>query len=165
MTAGATAGPWSLRGEDATLAFGASAARALPTGAATPFVVLLEGDLGAGKTTFARGLLRELGITRPVRSPSYGLLELYDAGRWQVLHLDLYRLHDPEELENLGLRDHHAGRTLWLVEWPERGTGHLPPADLRLTFLPGAGVHRVEAAACTPAGLDWLGRLNPEANL
>ena len=153
----------NLVGEDATLAFGAAAARALPPAGDTPFVLLLEGDLGAGKTTFARGLLRALGVTRPVRSPSYGLLELYDAGSWQVLHLDLYRLLDPEELENLGLRDYHAGRTLWLVEWPERGVGHLPPSDACLSFTPGAGVHTVGAQAQSPAGIAWLARLNQEA--
>lgn len=163
MSGLAQGGPLPLVGEEATVAFGAAAARALPDAGPAPFVVLLEGDLGAGKTTFARGLLRALGVTRPVRSPSYGLLELYDAGDWQVLHLDLYRLHDPEELENLGLRDYHAGRTLWLVEWPERGAGQLPPADLRLSFQPGAGVHTVEAVAQSPAGEAWLHRLNPEA--
>lgn len=164
MSVLAKSGPWSLHGEEATLAFAAAAARALPVPGPTPFVVLLDGDLGAGKTTFARGLLRALGVSRPVRSPSYGLLELYDAGEWQVLHLDLYRLHDPEELENLGLRDYHVGRTLWLVEWPERGAGFLPPADLRLAFLPGAGVHTVEAFAQSVAGEAWLRRLNPEAD-
>ena len=163
MTGASRRGPWSLVGEDATTAFGAAAARALPAEAAAPFVVLLGGDLGAGKTTFARGLLRAMGVTRPVRSPSYGLLELYEASGWQVLHLDLYRLHDPEELENLGLRDYHVGRTLWLVEWPERGEGHLPPPDLRLVFVPGVDVHRVEAVASSPAGEAFLVRLNPEA--
>ena len=152
-----------LRGEDATLDFGAAAARALPTTGEEPFVMLLSGDLGAGKTTFSRGLLRALGVTRAVKSPSYGLLELYDAGGWQVLHLDLYRLRDPEELEHLGLRDYHAGRTLWLVEWPEQGRGHLPPADLRLMFNPGAGVHEAEAEPLSAAGREWLARLEPEA--
>jgi tRNA threonylcarbamoyladenosine biosynthesis protein TsaE len=118
--------------------------------------------LGAGKTTFSRGLLRELGVTRAVKSPSYGLLELYETDTWQVLHLDLYRLRDPEELENLGLRDYHVGRTLWLVEWPEQGAGHLPPADLRLAFTPGAGVHTVVAEALSAEGGVLLGALMPE---
>ncbi len=165
MTAATTGGAWSLTGEAATVEFGAAAARSLPPAGEAPFVLLLGGDLGAGKTTFARGLLRALGVTRPVRSPSYGLLELYEAGHWQVLHVDLYRLLDPEELENLGLRDYHAGRTLWLVEWPERGVGHLPPADASLSFTPGAGVHTVDALAQSPAGLVWLARLNQEAGL
>jgi len=153
-----------LEGEGATLRFGAAVARALPQDAARPFVVLLTGDLGAGKTTFSRGLLRALGVTRAVKSPSYGLLELYEANGWQVLHLDLYRLRDPEELENLGLRDYHAGGTLWLVEWPEQGEGHLPPADLRLTLQPGMGVHTVQVEALSAEGQALLVRLEPECD-
>ena len=119
-----------LAGEADTLALGAAAARSLPS-AAGLFVVELTGDLGAGKTTFARGLLQALGVTRPVRSPSYGLMELYDVAGRQVLHLDLYRLHDPEELENLGLRDYHQAGSLWLVEWPDRGGGQANAAGNR----------------------------------
>ena len=147
-----------LAGEADTLALGAAAARSLPP-ATELFVIDLCGDLGAGKTTFARGLLQALGVTRPVRSPSYGLMELYDVAGRQVLHLDLYRLHDPGELENLGLRDYHQKGTLWLVEWPERGRGHLPAADLRLAFSPGADGHAVELVPHSRAGEEWLARL------
>lgn len=137
------------------LALGAAAAHCLP---ALPqlFVLELSGGLGAGKTTFARGLLRALGVTRTIKSPSYGLLELYDVAGWCVLHLDLYRLHEPGELENLGLRDHHAGRTLWLVEWPEQGAGQLPPADARCAFSVGVAGHDLEAQGLTVAGHEWL---------
>jgi tRNA threonylcarbamoyladenosine biosynthesis protein TsaE len=147
-----------LAGEADTLALGAAAARSLPSAAAL-FVVELTGDLGAGKTTFARGLLRALGVTRSVRSPSYGLMELYDVAGRQVLHLDLYRLHDPGELENLGLRDHHLPGSLWLVEWPDRGSGQLPAADVRLAFSPGAEGHAVDVTSLSRAGEEWLARL------
>jgi tRNA threonylcarbamoyladenosine biosynthesis protein TsaE len=147
-----------LAGEAATLALGAAAARGLPD-TQRPFVLTLAGDLGAGKTTFARGLLQALGVAGPIRSPSYGLLEHYDVAGWQVLHLDLYRLRDPQEIENLGVRDHHVGRSLWLVEWPEKGAGHLPSPDARLDFTSGAHAHHVEITACSEAGEAWLSRL------
>lgn len=92
----------------------------------------LRGDLGTGKTTLVRGLLRGLGYQGAVRSPTYTLIEPYEAVEPRVMHLDLYRLADPEELDYLGLRDllEHPG--LILIEWPERGAGALPLADLEL---------------------------------
>ena len=150
-----------LADEAATTALGAAAARCLPA-AAQPFVVELAGDLGAGKTTFARGLLRELGVSGQIRSPSYALLETYEAGGWQVLHLDLYRLLDPEELENLGVRDYHDGRCLWLVEWPGKGEGYLPRADARLEFASGATEHTVTLTAEGAAGAAWIAALKPD---
>lgn len=93
-------------------------------------VVFLHGDLGAGKTTLARGLLRACGLTGTLRSPTYTLMEPYSAGGQGFLHLDLYRLTDPSEVENLGLRDYPSESTIWLVEWPQRGAGFLPAPDL-----------------------------------
>lgn len=144
-----------LAGEAATTALGAAAARCLPA-AARPFVIELAGELGAGKTTFARGLLQALGVSGRVRSPSYGLLEQYRVAGWDVLHLDLYRLLDPEELENLGVRDYHGGRSLWLVEWPDKGMGYLPDADARLTLTAAEDCHAAQLSACSPAGTAWL---------
>lgn len=95
-------------------------------------VLYLEGPLGAGKTTLARGLLRALGVSGTIRSPTYTLLEPYDAGERLLIHLDLYRLSDAGELETLGLRDHPPERCWWLVEWPERGAERLPAPDLRI---------------------------------
>ncbi|HPF74083.1 MAG TPA: tRNA (adenosine(37)-N6)-threonylcarbamoyltransferase complex ATPase subunit type 1 TsaE [Xanthomonadaceae bacterium] len=118
---------------DATAAAGAALARALMDEAAPDAVaIMLEGDLGAGKTTFARGLLRALGVDGAVRSPTYTLVEPYDTRIGRVLHLDLYRIADPGELDFLGLDDGDA--RLWLIEWPERGAGALPPADLWLSL-------------------------------
>lgn len=113
---------------EATAALGAALWRALPEDA----TVFLRGDLGAGKTTLVRGLLRAAGHSGAVRSPTYTLIEPYELGRRRVFHLDLYRLADPEELEYVGLRDLLGDRQLILVEWPERGEGMLPAADLNL---------------------------------
>lgn len=100
----------------------------------TPSVLYLEGDLGAGKTTFVRALLRALGHEGAVKSPTYGLLEYYELPELSVLHLDLYRIEDPEELEFLGLADLMGENTLLIAEWPEKGAGALPPASQVIRF-------------------------------
>ena len=113
--------------ENATSALGAELARHLPPRA----VVHLHGDLGAGKSTFARAMLRALGVTGTIRSPTYTLVEQYPLREGgMALHLDLYRIGDAGELEFLGLDTDEA--RLWLVEWPERGQGGLPPVDLAI---------------------------------
>ena len=148
----------------ATEALGARLARALPVPAAQPAVLYLTGDLGAGKTTLARGCLRALGWRGAIRSPTYTLLETYavrdgSAGELTAVHLDLYRLSTPEELEMLGLRELAQAHHLWLIEWPERAAGaRLPAADLTasLSVLPGA--HAVNVTAASPFGQLWLAR-------
>ncbi len=117
--------------EAAMMAFGQLLASHLPV----PSVVTLQGELGAGKTTLVRGILRALGWQGVVRSPTYALIELYELGDRvktieTVCHIDLYRLASVDEVEMLGLRDYLDSRTLLLVEWPERGQGALPAADL-----------------------------------
>lgn len=97
-------------------------------------VIYLYGDLGMGKTTLVRLMLQSLGYTERIKSPTYGLLESYEIGELQILHLDLYRLEDPEELEYLGLRDLHSEQSLLLIEWPENGIGALPLADLSISL-------------------------------
>lgn len=111
----------------------ATAALAVCLAASQPplAVVHLHGDLGAGKSTLARAWLRALGVTGPVRSPTYTLVERYPLQTGgEALHLDLYRIGDAGELEFLGLDD--ADARLWLVEWPERGHGALPLPDLEV---------------------------------
>ncbi|HMA12686.1 MAG TPA: tRNA (adenosine(37)-N6)-threonylcarbamoyltransferase complex ATPase subunit type 1 TsaE [Steroidobacteraceae bacterium] len=134
--------------------------------ARAPLVLHLQGDLGAGKTTFARGMLRELGETGPVRSPTYGLMAEYDTPRGRVVHLDLYRLRSAAELSALGLADHLPGSLLWLVEWPEKGEGGLMPAPDALLRLEvqGAGRH-AQIRALTPAGSQWLAGICADSGL
>src|SRR5690348_4039959 len=128
-----------------------SGAARSPTAAAgtlTPdalVVVYLTGDLGAGKTTLARGFLHAIGITEPIRSPTYTLLETYEASDLTVAHLDLYRLRDPDELEPLGLRDLARPSYVWLIEWAERGAGWLPPPDLEVRLTVESRGHRIDA--------------------
>jgi len=105
-------------------------------------IVYLQGGLGTGKTTLARGILHGLGYTGKVRSPTYTLVEPYPVAQGMVYHMDLYRLADPGELEGLGLRDMLESRTLLLIEWPERGTGGLPAPDLVIR-ISGADTGRI----------------------
>jgi tRNA threonylcarbamoyladenosine biosynthesis protein TsaE len=106
------------------------AAALLPTPDA---VIELHGPLGAGKTTFARLLLRALGVTGRIKSPSYAVMEPYAlAGGGRASHFDFYRFGDPREWEDAGFRDVFAAPGLKLCEWPEKAAGQLPPADLQL---------------------------------
>lgn len=105
-------------------------------------VVTLHGDLGAGKTTLARACLRALGATGAVKSPTYTLVEPYVLGSCRVLHMDLYRLSEPEELYGLGVFDEPPTLAWWLVEWPEKGGALLPPATLEI-HLQASGVGRL----------------------
>ena len=120
-------------------------------------VVYLHGDLGAGKSTLARGWLRALGVDGAIRSPTYTLVERYSLDDGEAFHLDLYRIADAGELEFLGLDP--ADGVLWLVEWPERGGTSLSPADLRIDLAIAGPGRSARLVAERPAGVDWLGRL------
>jgi tRNA threonylcarbamoyladenosine biosynthesis protein TsaE len=139
-------------------ALGARLGSCAPRDPAPLSVLYLTGELGSGKTTLARGFLSAFGVGT-VRSPTFTLVELHAADSVTVVHADLYRLRDAAELESLGLREWAAPGHLWLIEWPEKGGIRLPPADLRLGFRVGAGVHEVEIQPATPLGAAWLARL------
>lgn len=123
-------------------------------------VVYLVGDLGMGKTTFSRGVIQRAGHTGAVKSPTYTLVEPYELTTGQIYHFDLYRLADPEELEYLGVRDYFEGSSLSLVEWPCRGRGWLPEADLQIDIhLDGRG-RRLVCQANNSHGVQALTQLH-----
>ncbi len=119
-----------LENEAKMEAFGATLADFIDSGG----LITLSGNLGAGKTTLTRGFMHQLGHQGAVKSPTYTLVEPYTIDGRQIMHFDLYRLSDPEELEFLGFRDYLDGSTLCLVEWPEKGKDFLPEPDLAISI-------------------------------
>ena len=144
---------------DATEALGQALARTRPAVA----VVHLRGDLGAGKSTLARALLRALGVAGAIRSPIYTLVERYPVEGGEAWHLDLYRIGDAGELEFLGLDEGAA--VLWLVEWPERGGAALLPADLQVDLSVEGNGRAARLVAASPQGQQWLERVATEGEL
>ncbi len=136
---------------DATAALGAALARHRPERA----VLYLQGELGAGKSSLARALLRELGVRGAIRSPTYTLVERYAVAGGEAAHLDLYRLGEAAEADFLALDELQASAALWLVEWPERGAGYLPPPDLILRLRVVADGRFVEAEPKSTVGRAW----------
>jgi len=148
---------------ESTEEWGCRLAAGLPTRTDASTVIYLNGDLGAGKTTLAKGLIRGFGIDDIVRSPTYALIEPYEAQGFTVVHLDLYRLRDPSELEALGLRDWAGPGNVWIVEWPQKGGSRLPAADLEIDLTAAADSHALDATARTAFGRTWLARLEDPA--
>jgi tRNA threonylcarbamoyladenosine biosynthesis protein TsaE len=126
------------------------------------FVIALDGELGAGKTTLVSGILRAYGIKGPVRSPTYTLIEPYEAGGKRIYHLDLYRLVDPGEVEPLGIRDLLSEAPVLLVEWPSRAAGALPAFDLAIGIdylSTGDSGRRLTLQAHSPSGAKVVQRI------
>ncbi len=120
----------NLANEQATLDLGKKLAQLIKP----PRVIYLEGDLGAGKTTLVRGYLRGLGVTGPIKSPTYTVVEPYEINGLHIYHFDLYRIADPGELEYIGASDYFKQDSIALIEWPEHGIGMLPTADITCTL-------------------------------
>jgi len=152
----------NLADSSMTEALGTALARAFPGPAG---VLYLKGELGTGKTTCARSLLHALGVTGPVRSPTYTLVDTYRLADLTCVHVDLYRLQSPFEIEELGLRDLTGPGYLQLIEWPERGGTVLPPADMTLSLRYAGDARAVSISAEGPFGRQWLSKLGLDSSL
>ncbi len=153
----------NLPDEAATLRLGAALADRMPDLRSRSLLLALQGELGTGKTTLVRGLLRALGVEGPIRSPTFTLVEPYETKAGTIHHLDLYRLQGKQsELDALGYRDYRGLPGLVIVEWPERGGAALGPADLKLTIehRPAGRAVRVDSATAT--GRVWQDALRYE---
>ncbi|TMG91998.1 MAG: tRNA (adenosine(37)-N6)-threonylcarbamoyltransferase complex ATPase subunit type 1 TsaE [Betaproteobacteria bacterium] len=140
--------------EGATAGFGAKLAAGIGPG----MRIYLRGDLGSGKTTLIRGLLRGLGVKDAVKSPSYALVELYVVSRLNLYHFDFYRFLNAREFEDAGLADYFHGAAVCLVEWPERAGDVLPRPDLDLTLAYAGAGREISAKAYSTAGERCLAR-------
>lgn len=145
----------SLPDEPATLSLGAALSRALAPG----LVIYLDGDLGSGKTTLVRGVLRGLGYAGNVKSPTYTLVELYAISGLNLHHFDFYRFSQPEEYLDAGLDEYFLGGAVSLVEWPDKAGDFLAPADLRIALSVDGNGRQVDIAPSTDAGRACLSRL------
>ncbi|WP_322407446.1 tRNA (adenosine(37)-N6)-threonylcarbamoyltransferase complex ATPase subunit type 1 TsaE [Idiomarina sp. PL1-037] len=137
-----------LADEEETLALAKKFSQALQA----PLVVYLQGELGAGKTAFCRGVIQALGHSGAVKSPTYTLVEPYQLQGWRIHHFDLYRLADPEELEFMGIRDYFSEDTLNFIEWPDKGYGWLPSADIEIRIEYAGTGRKLTFSALTDAG-------------
>ncbi|WKV84492.1 tRNA (adenosine(37)-N6)-threonylcarbamoyltransferase complex ATPase subunit type 1 TsaE [Pseudomonas sp. B24_DOA] len=127
-------------------------------------LIFLEGNLGMGKTTLSRGIIRGLGHVGAVKSPTFTLVEPYEIGDVRAFHFDLYRLVDPEELEFLGIRDYFEDDALCLIEWPDKGAGFLPKPDLTITIGPQDSGRSLKILAQGSRGEAWCAALALESN-
>ena len=144
-----------LDDEAATLALGAALAQLVQAG----LIIYLRGDLGAGKTTLVRGMLRGLGHVGKVKSPTYTLVEHYVFSRLSFYHFDFYRFEHSEEWLEAGFREHFNSHTVCVVEWPEKAGASLPVADIRVDFSMSGSGRSLQIAAETEAGKQCLQRL------
>jgi len=127
-------------------------------------LIFLEGNLGMGKTTLSRGIIRGLGHVGAVKSPTFTLVEPYEIGDIRAFHFDLYRLVDPEELEFLGIRDYFEDDALCMIEWPDKGAGFLPKPDLTITISPQDSGRSLKILSQGSRGDAWCAALALESN-
>jgi tRNA threonylcarbamoyladenosine biosynthesis protein TsaE len=145
----------SLPDEAATLALG----QLLAPGALGGRTLHLRGELGAGKTTLARGLLRALGVAGRIKSPTYSLVEPYTLSSLHLYHFDFYRVKDSSEWLSSGFREYFNAQSVCIVEWPERAGPALPPADLEISLSFSGDGRRALVKAHSAAGAEWLSSL------
>jgi len=141
--------------EAAMLAFGAH----LAVLCTPPSIIYLQGQLGSGKTTLTRGILRALGVTERVKSPTYSLIEGYALEKFWIYHYDLYRLSAPEELLDLGVDDYCREDTISIIEWPENGGSYLPKPDLIIDFCIQEQGRELQLHGATPIGVAMVTQL------
>ena len=144
-----------LPAEADTLALGAAVATGLTPG----MVIYLRGELGAGKTTLARGLLQTLGVTERIKSPTYTLVEPYIVSSLYLYHFDFYRLQHPDEWVDAGFRDYFSSDAVCLVEWPDKAGAQLPAADMTIDLATAGDARKATLSADTEAGINCLRRL------
>ena len=144
-----------LPAEADTLALGAAVAAGLTPG----MVIYLRGELGAGKTTLARGLLQTLGVTERIKSPTYTLVEPYIVSSLYLYHFDFYRLQHPDEWVDAGFRDYFSSGAVCLVEWPDKAGAQLPAADMTIDLATAGDARKATLSADTEAGINCLRRL------
>jgi len=133
-----------VKDEQAMLAAGQHLVKQLQPG----MLIFLQGDLGAGKTTLVRGVLRGLGYQGSVKSPTYNLVESYTINEQQLFHFDLYRLMDEEELEYMGMRDYLSSDSICFIEWPNNGAGYLPKPDMLIKININAEQRELLISTC-----------------
>ena len=141
-----------IKHEADMLKLGAALAKVCPAKA----IIFLKGPLGAGKTTLVRGFLKALGFSGHVKSPTYTLVETYSLAHITVLHFDLYRIQNPSELQFIGIEEYFSSDSVIFVEWPEQGTGWLPPPDLSCYIVPLNASREIERVASTSRGNELL---------
>jgi len=149
----------------ATEAMAAALAQSFPGAPQAAVVLYLRGELGAGKTTCVRAMLHALGVQGTVRSPTYTLVEPYRAGSMNFVHIDLYRLRESVEADELGIRDYCEPKTLLLIEWPEKGGHAVPPADVDLHLEYDGTGRRATLSARGGVGEEWLANLKADTSL
>jgi tRNA threonylcarbamoyladenosine biosynthesis protein TsaE len=145
-----------LSDEVATVTMGNQIAAIIEQGA----VIYLHGDLGAGKTTFTRGVVQGFGHAGKVKSPTYTLVEPYELEKANVYHFDLYRLGDPEELEYMGIRDYFSADAICVVEWPEKGGEFIPVPDLNITLSYVDDERKIVIKSASERGVAIVEKLN-----
>ena len=147
-----------LDGEQAMVNYGHLLAGVIAE-ANAPLLIILDGDLGAGKTTISRGVLHGLGHCGAVKSPTYTLVEPYDLEIGKVFHFDLYRLVDPDELEHIGFSDYLSQANLCIIEWPENGGSYIPQADIKIDIRQYQSGRKVTLSSNTDSGKQYINQL------